>query len=36
MKMAIDLPAPVDGTIKSVKFKDGDNVARDDVLVVIG
>jgi pyruvate carboxylase subunit B len=36
MKMAIDLPAPVDGTVKLIKFKDGDNVARDDVLAVVG
>ena len=36
MKMAIDLPSPVDGTVKTIKFKDGDNVARDDVLVIIG
>jgi len=36
MKMAIDLPTPVDGTVKEINFKDGDNVARDDVLVVIG
>ena len=35
MKMAIDLPATVDGTIKAIKFKDGDNVARDDVLAVV-
>jgi len=35
MKMAIDLPSPVDGTVKAIKFKDGDNVARDDVLAVI-
>jgi pyruvate carboxylase subunit B len=35
MKMAIDLPSPVDGTIKKINFKDGDNVARDDVLAVI-
>jgi pyruvate carboxylase subunit B len=36
MKMAIDLPAPIDGQIKAIKFKAGDNVARDDVLAVIG
>ena len=36
MKMAIDLPSPVDGTVKSINFKDGDNVSRDDVLAVIG
>jgi biotin carboxyl carrier protein len=36
MKMEIDLPSPADGTVKSINFKDGDNVARGDVLVVIG
>jgi pyruvate carboxylase subunit B len=36
MKMAIDLPSPVDGRIKEIGFKAGDNVARDDVLAVIG
>jgi len=36
MKMAIDLPAPCDGTIKKLNFKGGDYVARDDVLAVIG
>ncbi len=36
MKMAIDLPSPVDGTVRSVNFKDGDNVARDDVLAIVG
>jgi pyruvate carboxylase subunit B len=35
MKMAIDLPSPVDGVVKEIKFKAGDNVARDDVLAVI-
>jgi pyruvate carboxylase subunit B len=36
MKMAIDVSATVDGTIKSINFKNGDSVARDDILVVIG
>jgi len=36
MKMEIDLPSPVDGTIKSIKYNKGDNVARDDVLAIIG
>lgn len=35
MKMAIDLPAPCDGTVKKLNFKGGDYVARDDVLAVI-
>ena len=36
MKMEIDLPSPVDGTVKSINFNNGDNVALDDILVVIG
>ena len=36
MKMAIDLPAPVDGQIRSLNFKSGDRVTRDDVLATIG
>jgi pyruvate carboxylase subunit B len=36
MKMAIDIVSPVDGTVKSVNFKEGDNVARDDILAIIG
>ncbi len=36
MKMTIDLPSPVDGTVKSLNFKNGDSVARDDVLAIIG
>jgi len=36
MKMAIDVSSIVDGTVKAVKFKNGDNVARDDTLVIIG
>ena len=36
MKMAIDLPAPKSGTVKSLGFKAGDRVNRDDVLAVIG
>jgi pyruvate carboxylase subunit B len=36
MKMAIDVSSTVDGTVKSVNFKNGDNVARDDILVIIG
>jgi pyruvate carboxylase subunit B len=35
MKMAIDLPAPKDGIVKSLNFKAGDRVVRDDVLAVI-
>jgi pyruvate carboxylase subunit B len=36
MKMAIDLPTPVDGRVKAISFKAGDHVARDDVLAIIG
>ena len=36
MKMAIDLPAPADGQVKSLGFKSGDHVVRDDVLAIIG
>ncbi|MFH1663110.1 MAG: pyruvate carboxylase subunit B [Chloroflexota bacterium] len=36
MKMAIDVSSPVDGIVKSINFKNGDNVARDDILAVIG
>jgi pyruvate carboxylase subunit B len=36
MKMAIDLPATVNGKIKAIKYKAGDHVLRDDVLVIIG
>ena len=36
MKMAIDVAATVDGTVKSVKFKNGDSVAKGDILAIIG
>lgn len=36
MKMEIDLPSPIDGTVKSIKYNKGDYVARDDVLAIIG
>ncbi len=36
MKMAIDIVSPVSGTVKLVNFKEGDNVARDDILAIIG
>jgi pyruvate carboxylase subunit B len=35
MKMAIDIVSPVDGIVKSVNFKEGDNIARDDILAII-
>ncbi|UCG54940.1 MAG: acetyl-CoA carboxylase biotin carboxyl carrier protein subunit [Dehalococcoidia bacterium] len=36
MKMEIDLPSPVEGVVKSLNFKKGDNVIRHDVLAIIG
>ena len=36
MKMESALPAPVDGTVKELRFKPGDRVAKDAVLAVIG
>jgi len=36
MKMESALPAPTDGTVKELRFKPGDRVAKDDVLAVIG
>jgi pyruvate carboxylase subunit B len=36
MKMANAIAAPVAGKIKAINFADGDKVARDDVLAVIG
>jgi oxaloacetate decarboxylase alpha subunit/pyruvate carboxylase subunit B len=36
MKMENALHAPVSGTIKSINFKGGDSVAKNDILCVIG
>ena len=36
MKMETALPAPIGGTVKELRFKPGDRVAKDDVLAVIG
>jgi pyruvate carboxylase subunit B len=36
MKMESAIPAPTDGTVKELRFKPGDRVAKDDVLAVIG
>ncbi len=36
MKMESVLPAPVDGTVKELRFKPGERVAKDDVVAVIG
>jgi biotin carboxyl carrier protein len=35
MKMAVELPAPEDGQVKSINFKTGDRVDRDAVLATI-
>lgn len=36
MKMQNTIPAPVDGVVKTINFKPGDAVNKDDVLAVIG
>ena len=36
MKMENALPAPVSGTIQSINFSNGDTVAINDILCVIG
>ena len=36
MKMANTISSPVDGEVKTINFKNGSKVARDDVLAVIG
>ena len=36
MKMESALPAPTDGTVKELRFKPGDRVAKDDILAIIG
>jgi pyruvate carboxylase len=36
MKMAIDLPATVDGKVVAINYKEGDRVDRDDALLIIG
>ncbi len=36
MKMETALPSPTSGTVKELRFKPGDRVAKDDVLAVIG
>ena len=36
MKMESVLPAPIDGTVKDIRFKPGDRVIKDDVIAVIG
>jgi glutaconyl-CoA decarboxylase len=35
MKMENEIPAPVDGTVKEVRVKEGDRVQTDEVLLVI-
>ena len=36
MKMENALPAPVGGTVKAINFESGKNVAKNDILLVIG
>jgi biotin carboxyl carrier protein len=36
MKMANAITAPVAGKVKAINFADGDKVARDEVLAIIG
>ena len=36
MKMENSLQSPADGTIRAINFSEGDSVAKDDVLCVIG
>ena len=36
MKMESALPAPIDGTVKELRCKPGDRVAKDQVLAIIG
>ncbi|MCF8037511.1 MAG: pyruvate carboxylase subunit B [Desulfobacteraceae bacterium] len=36
MKMENSLPTPVAGTVKAINFSEGDSVAKNDVLCVIG
>ncbi|MDR9458721.1 MAG: pyruvate carboxylase subunit B [Dehalococcoidia bacterium] len=36
MKMESVLPAPIDGTVKDIRFKPGDRVVKDDVIAMIG
>jgi oxaloacetate decarboxylase alpha subunit/pyruvate carboxylase subunit B len=36
MKMENALPAPANGTVKTVNFSSGDSVKKGDVLAVVG
>jgi len=36
MKMANAISTPISGRVKAINFKEGDTVAKDDVLAVIG
>jgi pyruvate carboxylase subunit B len=36
MKMENSIASPASGTIKQIRYKDGDTVQKGDVLVVIG
>jgi len=35
MKMENEIPAPVNGTVKEVRVKEGDRVQTDEILLVI-
>ena len=35
MKMENEIPAPADGTVKTISVSVGDNVATDDTLMLI-
>jgi acetyl-CoA carboxylase biotin carboxyl carrier protein len=35
MKMEMPIVAPTSGTVKEIKYKKGDSVGADDVLMVI-
>jgi biotin carboxyl carrier protein len=36
MKMENSINAPTSGTVKEIRFKEGESVKKGDVLVVIG
>lgn len=35
MKMESALPSPIDGTVKELRLKPGDRVAKDDIIAII-
>jgi pyruvate carboxylase subunit B len=36
MKMENSITSPTSGTVKEIRFKDGESVQKGDVLAVIG